>query len=929
MNSPQVHPLPKAIKILTLLLISIGGIFALYYLIFEKQAYTSVESALFLDSIVVPFDWVQIGQISFPISVDNFLIFQEFKALVPEFKTSESYYFGGIVLLICSAVLALISSFRKTYFLIAAIGWIVLLTFGNFNGLNIGGLSANFPLIILLIGTVLPIIYFHIWGEFLPFWVKWLISTFSLASSVGILIQLSTIVSPALYLAHHATVLSFGLSIAWIFWSGHAVISGSYLLLCKVNRNIGIKISSQMMVIAGLYLILLIALFLDLIGDQVLFFPIFNPLFLIFPIGLLGWLPLKAKLQQSHGLAAGSTVLKTLYLLGFGISLWLIWKLQISGNQPGVELLKHLLVYSQFGFSLFFMVYLFSNFFSIMNSGKAVEEILYKPHYLPYYHLRVGGLISMLLLTTISGGIVGVQVNSMSNNILGDYYYETDQKLEASILYENAWLHYRNNPKAKHTTAQLLFQLNQPSLAKQHLEESFAQAPQVDNILLLSDRLHFENKIFESIYYLERGLKYFPNEPKLVNNLALFYTKVNRTNDALNLLSNSKNTDPILKSNLLALQIKIGKPVMENENPNSTIDQINHLAASNSLGNIPDEDLLNSLQQNLKTQDSPMILQAALRNIHSQKERSNPDADLQVLDSLAAREDMQDYIMNLQETAVIRSLGAGRVTEAIKNLNGLAFRNPSDAGYFLHLSSSILAQNLDFKKAANELFAAEEKGFQAFKPHHLAIINLAGMPEKANELAQQYQVNLPIYLQNDNSSTSEYLSQIGAFHEKQGASLFEKWKTLAPNELKTDLALRILSYKAHDLERTHLNQLLTYLTSELGEQKQLEKFIQNPDFNQPESLKAYRNWLQVGDELTANPYLTPLILIAAKKTQDPVIAYQILNNASEFNHDPVLWILKIKAARKIGLDNYANEAFLELSKKIPISELSLLQEKNF
>jgi hypothetical protein len=324
-----------------------------------------------------------------------------------------------------------------------------------------------------------------------------------------------------------------------------------------------------------------------------------------------------------------------------------------------------------------------------------------------------------------------------------------------------------------------------------------------------------------------------------------------------------------------------------------------------------------------------MILQAALRNIHSQKERSNPDADLRVLDSLTAREEMQDYIMNLQETAAIRSLGAGRVTEAIKNLNGLAFRNPSDAGYFLHLSSSILAQNLDFKKATNELIAAEEKGFQAFKPHHLAIINLGGMPEKAFELAQNYQIDFPIYLQKDNGLTSEYLSQIGAFHEKRGTDHVEKWKTLAPNVLKTDLALRILSYKAHDLERTHLNQLQDYLSLELGEQKQLEKYLQNPDFNQPESLKAYTNWLKVGEELTANPYLTPLILTAAKQTKDPVMAYQILNNASEFNQDPFLWMLKIKAARNIGLDNYANEAFLELSKKIQISELLLLQEKNF
>lgn len=928
MNVPKNNPFPKSIWIPALLLISLGGALSSYYLIFGPQAISSLQTARFTDTLVIPFDWVQIGPISFPISVDNFLIFEEFKSLPPEFKTFEAYFFGGMVLFISSIALILISEFKKTYFLIASITWITLLTFSNFNGLNIGGLNTNIPLISLITGSLLPSIVFHIWGESLHFWIKWLISAICLGTTITLLIFFSTLPEPTLYLAHHATILSFGLSIAWIFWNGHAVISGSYLLLCKINRSIKIKISLQMMVLSGIYLILLIAIYLDLIGDTVAIIPLFNPLFLVIPLGIFGWIPLQAKLAQTSELAARTVNLKILYLLGFGISLWLIWKLEISGNRPASELFKHLLVYSQFGFSLFFIIYLFSNFFSLMDSGKPIGDILYKPHYLPYYHLRIGGLITLLLLTTIADGIIGVQTNSLTNNILGDYFYETDQKLEASILYENAWAQYRNNPKAKQATAQLLFQLNQPSLAKKHLEESLAQAPQVDNIILLSDRLHRENKIFESIYYLERGHKIFPHEPKIANNLALLYFKINRIKDVLKLLENTEKTLPVLQSNLLAIKIKTGQfNEEENENQTTLIHQINQLAASNSLGNIPKKDLMESIQSKLQNENSPLILQAALRNIHSQKNRSNPEQDLQILDSLLKKAAMQEYIMSLQETAVIRNLGAGKISEAIKNLNGLAFRNPSDAGYFLQFSSSILTQNLDFKKSTNELLTAEEKGFQAFKPHHLAVITLAGFPEKALELGQKYQTQIPEYLHVENGNTPDYLLQITNLHELQGDQIFENWKIFAPNELKTDLALRILSHKSHDLEQTQILQLTNYLSSAIGQQKELEMFFANQDRDKPENLKKYLNWLKVGENLTANPYLTPLIFSAAASNKDPLISYQILNDATEFNADPLLWMTKIQAARAIGLDNYANEAFLELLKKIPLSELQRIQEK--
>ena len=100
-------------KILALLFIISGGLFALYYLIFDPQPYINIQAGSFLDTIAIPFDWVQIGPISFPIKVDNYLVFQEFQALAPEIHLTESYIYAAIVWLGAVSVLALLTEFKK------------------------------------------------------------------------------------------------------------------------------------------------------------------------------------------------------------------------------------------------------------------------------------------------------------------------------------------------------------------------------------------------------------------------------------------------------------------------------------------------------------------------------------------------------------------------------------------------------------------------------------------------------------------------------------------------------------------------------------------------------------------------------------------------------------------------------------------------
>ncbi|TXD80023.1 tetratricopeptide repeat protein [Algoriphagus ratkowskyi] len=916
-------------KITALLFIILGGIFALYYLIFNTQPYVNIQAASFLDSISIPFDWVQIGPISFPIQVDNFLVFQEYKALSPKIYLTESYIYACIVWIGAVSVLTLLTEFKKTYFILGGIAWIVLLTFSDFNGMNIGGQSTNYPLIILLGATLIPLIYFHIWGQKIHLTIKWFFLFVSTFSGLAILIKLSPITSPEIYFAEHSLTIGFCLALAWVFWNGHSILSGIYILLARVNHNLNLNITAQISIISLLYIGTLFILLLDLQGGMNLPLPTFSPLFFLLPLGILGWISIGEKVLQSEELVSTPAVIKALYLLGFGLSLWLVWKLKLSGNQPGEELFKHLLVYSQIGFTLFFYVYLLANFMSVMNSGKAIEKVLYKPYSLVYYHVRIGGLIVILVLTTYTGGIIGVQASAMTSNILADYYYQIDKKLEASILYENAWIRYRKNPKAKFATAQLLFELKQPTLAKEHLEESMVNVPQVDNILLLSDRLHQENNVFDAIYFLERGLDIFPNEPHLLNNLSLLYTKVNKSTESLELMKNNGHDNPVLNSNLSALKTKLGQPEISPIQSSDLITQINALASSNALANVPPKALLQSIKDHLETEDSPMLINAGWRNLFSQIDRDDPSKDLVYLDSLGQKPEMLDYLMSLQETSVIRSMAAGRVTEAVKNLNGLAFRNPNDAGYYLQLSGTILAQNLDFQKSANEFIAAEEKGFQGFNTQHWSIFGLAGMPEKALEIRETYQVQLPSYLASEDAAIPEYLNIISNFHQTSPQMLLSQWRALPESELKTDIAIRLVAHKAHGLTQGELKELSILITAKIGPLDELEIFVNNPDLKNKDAVKSFISWIRSSDDLVANPYLSPLIISAVEINTDPLTQYEILNAATEFNRDPILWLEKISAARASGLDNYADESLEILKQWISMEELESLQNLNY
>ncbi len=900
-------------KILALLFLGVGAILAAYSLISPSFTHPNLQTGAFLDRLPVPFLKVNVGEVEIPIQVDHFLVFQNYQVSPYPFTPNESYLFGVFILLASITALANLSRFKKIPFIGAGAVWILLLTLSNFNGLNIGGPSSSLSLLLLLGATLIPAIYFHIWGTQSPFWLRWLVLAGTTVGTLLTVIWISPILNPSLYLAEQSLIIGIGFSIAWIFWQGHGMLSGLLVLISKANAGLKTKTSIQFAAVTLLYLGLLLVLLLHVKGDVTWPIADFIPLYLIFPLGVLGWYSTQEKLAQSDNLASSTQTLHSLYLLGFACSLWTIWKLTFSHNQAGEELLKHLVIYTQLGFSLFFFIYLAINFLPLMHRGKAVHPVLYKPFVLPYYHLRIGGTIAFMVITTFLEAIIASQVSALTSNIVADYYYQTNQKLEASILYENSWDQYRYNPKAKNLTVQLLFELDQPSLAKEHLEESFDLAPQVDNILLLSERLQKENKPFEAVFYLENGLQFFPNNPYLSQNLALLYTLVKKDKEAQALFADLSKNNPVATANWLAISAKLGKKVEIPEAEEDLIFLINRVATERKNSTLVDSQILNLLKEKLAKESSPLLLQAGYRNLLATQNLEDPTKDLSFLDSLAKREDLLEYTMQIQETAILRSLGAGRINEGVKNLNGLAFRNPGDAAYYLNLSGLVLAQQLDFEKAAKDFALSAEKGFQAPLPIHDAIRNWQGTtaePEQSKLVQPEF-------------------AFLGTFNQSHPQKLFNDWKIIPSAKFKLEVALKLLSHKAHGLTTPQLKEIGAFLKGKTDRIADLDAFLQAPDWTNANSLRSFTKFIGSSEELTANPYFGPLIWSAALQTKDGLEAYELLQAASEFTKDPLLWAKKVQAAQALGLDQYATEAREEMKTWMSEEEIeALLGEMN-
>jgi len=77
-----------------------------------------------------------------------------------------------------------------------------------------------------------------------------------------------------------------------------------------------------------------------------------------------------------------------------------------------------------------------------------------------------------------------------------------------------------------------------------------------------------------------------------------------------------------------------------------------------------------------------------------------------------------------------------------------------------------------------------------------------------------------------------------------------------------------------------------------------------------------------------NAYWTPFVFMALDQRADMIEQYNVLQEATDYNRDPLLWIYLAKHSRLAGLDQYASEALRSLRGWVDDATLEALQIKH-
>ncbi|MEX2594431.1 MAG: tetratricopeptide repeat protein [Anditalea sp.] len=914
----------------------IGSILLVSYHYFFSENSMPLETGIISEMVKIPLDFLNVGIFRYVLETENYLLFQNYESLPPVVFPKLTLACGITIWFLLSIGLSLVSLFKRIQFILSMVFILFLLTLTGVNSLNIGGVHTNVALMLLMAGFILPAVIIHTFYDHWNIFKRSMVIIPIALLTLPLLLFLSEVPSGEILISENISMLGLAISAIFMLYIGHAVISSLFVFLAKLNKGVGLRISWHISILFLIYLVFLIFILLRITGNPVPDIPT-PPILILFLIaGILGYFETQRKIEQINQPYLLPIIGEALYLIGFAVTVLVFWKAEFSVNRPMIDFLNHLFIYCQIAFGLLFYAYLMANFAGVMDRGSQVEKIIFQPHYFAYYHMRIGASLAMLSLVVFADGIIAVHFSTASTNIAADYYYATDRPREASILFENSWERYRRNEKAINAVAHLAIAQNQPTSAINTLMRSFENNPSVNDILLLSSSLHKSGKSTEALFFLEKGLSLFPDNPFLLNNIAMLYSKNNRGEEAFNLLDQMESHPQVSIANKVGLQAKhlihYDESLDVGQNP---VAQINQLAFDNLKGDTA------SFTLNTAGIEDPgeVVDRAILRNQWSNKSERTITKDFTLIDSLLADNIQPAIEEELKETRVIRSYQDDYINETLKYINGMAFQFNKSAGFYHSMAAHVLIGQIDFEKAAIELSQAEEKGFINFRPHHLPVLFFGNQKAKTLEIADRYDVSFPKWMNFDPegdllpNDTTVFFSSLSSLHIEIKRDFLSRLKEIKHPDFRAFFAYQILLRKGHWLDEEEIADLVLLIensSKEVQDYEFLEEMVEML-VNGKVKENLPRNAGRLFDQnlsLGRNAYWTPLVFMALDQSSDDMEKYNILLEATDFSKDPLLWINLVKYSRIIGMDSYASAALSEMSEWLDPKTLEELQLQN-
>jgi hypothetical protein len=546
-----------------------------------------------LEPVKVVIDNFAKNLFNFNVESESFYALDKYVTTEIQVNTTYSYIYLIIIIIAVLFIITTFSFLDLYWFMGGMLLFLFFLFSMKIEMLGLFGRIDGIPMVILFLIYGSLSFAFNFYYKAASYLIR-LVSFFALTLILGVVIyKYASVATPFLYLANFGSLFPIWITLIFIFVIGHDIIKG-FLYIVSSTKTVGSKNSILNFFFASLlYLVNVLLLFLKKLYILELDIVYLNPFLLLVTSSVLGiWMFKKRTEMFSTVLPftpAGAYVYISLAIISISGAAYAF----ISGNIGMIEVYERIIVYGHLFVGFIFIIYVLINFLLMFDKKVSIYNIVYQPTRLTY-------LVVPAISVAMSIFYFIYQKKYPYQLALSGYYTYAGDVMTYEGQYPLAFQYYRKavdndfpNYRANYSIASLASSIGDKGTAKSFYENSLSRDRTVQSYVGLSNTYLESGELFKALFRVQEGLKKFPEDGRLQNNLGVLYHKLNLADSSIHYFLKAKQVlynKEVAVSNILYLLAKKNlfddaDSIMQTENFPDCISFVNNkLAISNQLG---------------------------------------------------------------------------------------------------------------------------------------------------------------------------------------------------------------------------------------------------------------------------------------------------------------------------------------------------------
>jgi|GEM_PF-959332 len=562
-RQPTVKPSEKIFYLISLLVFGLTlGLMAFSFVIGDSAAirWQTASELQPYRSVVDAFDHLGF---EFTLDADSYFLIEKFSATDLGLYFSAAYLFFGLVVLGMLALLTVATYLPRIWYAVVASMFMLFLALLQFELLQVFGRADKVFLVGCLL-AYLPLSYyfqaFDTNGR-VSFVARF--SIFALITGVVayLLFQYGMgIKNTTFFLSTYAYIVPLLLTVVFIVLNSHEIINGILFMLTNSANPASRNTSNHFIVVSAIYLFNLFYAYAFAVGWIDLGIAYVDPFIVYWVSAALGVWGFRKK-ETLFGFLPFAPYGAIAYTALGIISTAFIAYSFASANDPVREVLEDAILFSHIGVGFVFFMYVLVNFQRLIAQNKAVHKVVYKPGQFEYMwvHLLAGVLASVMLFR--SDFFPYRQAFAGFYNYVGDLHRAEGDNFLSEQYYKMAVTYDFQNHRSNYALGSLARMQGDEAMALYYFREATRKKPLPHDYLNMSEILLQNDKTLDAIFILNEGIKLFPKNGEMLNNLGLIYAqKTDILDSAVYYLNESRqvlNTRSTAEANFYAVVAKL------------------------------------------------------------------------------------------------------------------------------------------------------------------------------------------------------------------------------------------------------------------------------------------------------------------------------------------------------------------------------------